>query len=155
MKTFGYISATVFALTLSGVAATAQQAGVPAEFPPASFTGNQFVDSRGCAFVRAGIGGNVNWVPRVSRSRDQLCNFQPTFEGGAGRTAVAAPSQSAPNPLAGLPDAAEVAAAEGRAVTATPAPAPQAAPAPVVATAPVPTTANRIGRSNPKYPDSV
>lgn len=121
MKSFGLVSAAVLMITFAGQAAFAQSNGVPAEFPPASFTGNQFVDSRGCAFVRAGIGGNVNWIPRVTRTRDQLCNFQPT--GGA---AVAAPAQvqasNAPNPLAGLPPAAEVAAANNIAIAATPAP---------------------------------
>ena len=57
----------------------AQSNGVPAEFPPASFTGNQFVDSQGCAFIRAGISGVDRWVPRVDRARNQLCHFQPTF----------------------------------------------------------------------------
>ncbi|WP_293572744.1 SPOR domain-containing protein [Phaeobacter sp.] len=56
----------------------------PAEFPPASFTGKQYVDSRGCVYIRAGIDGNVTWVPRVSRSRQQLCGFEPTLIAGSG-----------------------------------------------------------------------
>ncbi|MCD9147477.1 SPOR domain-containing protein [Pseudophaeobacter flagellatus] len=63
----------------------------PAEFPPASFHGKQFVDSRGCVYIRAGIDGNVNWVPRVARNRKQLCGYKPTTVAGA----TARPTQSA------------------------------------------------------------
>lgn len=75
-KTF--IGLTLLASGLT-VSAQAQSDGIPAEFPPSSFEGNQFVDSQGCAFIRAGISGVVTWVPRVDRQRNQLCHFQPTF----------------------------------------------------------------------------
>jgi len=65
---------------LSDAAArTLYNADHPAEFPPVSFNGTQYVDSRGCVFVRTGTDAAVQWVPRVTRDRKVLCGFKPTF----------------------------------------------------------------------------
>lgn len=50
----------------------------PAELPPADFAGQQYVDSRGCAFVRAGTEAQVLWVPRVSREGQAVCGYPPS-----------------------------------------------------------------------------
>jgi hypothetical protein len=61
-----------------------RNADQPAEFPPSSYKGTQYVDSRGCAYVRAGISGDVTWIPRVTRARAQVCDQTPSIAGAVG-----------------------------------------------------------------------
>ena len=51
----------------------------PAETPPLTYQGREYVDSKGCMFIRAGVDGNVVWVPRVDSNRELVCGFTPTF----------------------------------------------------------------------------
>lgn len=106
----GFLSTVAVIATLVGGAAHAQSlrdAQPPSEFPPESYSANQYVDSRGCVFVRAGIGGATEWVPRVTREREQLCGFQPSLQ-IAQTTPTRPQPRNVPNPLdtpvAGLAD---------------------------------------------------
>lgn len=100
------VSSAVLALALSTGTGQAERLGGPAELPPAGFTGQQFVDSRGCLFMRAGLAGTVTWVPRVDANHKQICGYPPTFA-AATLNAVAAAMQpdpeAAPAPPAAAP----------------------------------------------------
>lgn len=100
MRITTIIAATLLAtgaLTLDVQAQPLSEARPPAEFPPASYQGLQYVDSRGCVYIRAGIDGDVTWVPRVTRQRQQVCGFQPTLSPAQRQTAAQpAPRQTAP-----------------------------------------------------------
>lgn len=83
MKLSRIFAVAVIGTSLGWGAAHAQSFSsmdAPAEFPPAKYTGKQYVDSRGCVYIRAGIDGDVTWVPRVSRDRKVICGFKPTYD---------------------------------------------------------------------------
>ncbi len=94
------ILATTCAFTFSSVSAQslARNSG-PAEIPPASFKANQYVDSKGCVYIRAGVDGNVSWVPRVSRSRKVVCGLSPSLGAGTAVAAAPKPAAQAPAPV--------------------------------------------------------
>ncbi|MFN3281351.1 MAG: SPOR domain-containing protein [Tabrizicola sp.] len=85
----------------------------PAEVPPPDYAGEQYVDSRGCMFVRAGRAAQVLWIPRVSRDGTPLCDNPPSGRRvpvaeeigvqpfAQGQAASAAPAKAdAPEPVA-------------------------------------------------------
>ncbi len=82
---------TAVSLILAGAtggalqAQTIRPAAEPAEYPPANYRDRQYVDSKGCVFIKAGLDGNVTWVPRVNRARQQLCDATPSNVAGASR----------------------------------------------------------------------
>jgi hypothetical protein len=79
---FKIVSVAVFVAVMGPIVASAQtvaQIGQPAERPPASFKGAQYVDSRGCVFMNASYAGAAQWVARVDRRHKVLCGYPPTF----------------------------------------------------------------------------
>ncbi|MCX7889832.1 MAG: SPOR domain-containing protein [Rhodobacteraceae bacterium] len=58
---------------------TLDEVSGPAELPPKGYSANQYIDSEGCVFLRAGYAGQVTWVPRVDRNRNVICGRTPTF----------------------------------------------------------------------------
>lgn len=51
----------------------------PAEVPPASYSEASYIDSEGCAFVRAEVGGRTTWVARLDASRQPVCGKAPSL----------------------------------------------------------------------------
>jgi hypothetical protein len=68
--------ATIFWVVLAGPSAA--QLGAPAERPPSDYAGQQYVDSKGCLFLRAGPKGNETWIPRVTRDGLPICDQPPS-----------------------------------------------------------------------------
>ncbi|MDP2517694.1 SPOR domain-containing protein [Shimia thalassica] len=84
------IIAASFGLAAAVKAQSLSNVETPNEFPPASYKGKQYVDSKGCVYVRAGVDGNVTWVPRMTRNRQVICGYKPTLENPGRSTTSAA-----------------------------------------------------------------
>ena len=148
------ILAAVFVASLGVTGALAQSVadvGGPRELPPTSFKGQQYVDSRGCVFLRAGLGGRTNWVPRVNRERQVLCGYPPTLA-ALGRVPVredVAPETAAAPAATTRPPMATVASTLPRAEPVrrvAVAPAPQPTPTEAARVAPQYEVAARAGK---------
>ncbi len=80
-------------LAATGLVLTCAAAGAaagPAEPPPAGFAGTTWIDSRGCAFQRAEIGGVVVWADRLTAEGDPVCGLPPGLSDLAPSDAVPA-----------------------------------------------------------------
>lgn len=64
-------------------ALTISEAGPPKGLPPGGFEGLQFVDQKGCIYVRVGISPPYGWVPRVRRDGTVMCGLDPSFPSSA------------------------------------------------------------------------
>lgn len=60
-------------------AQTRRPSMLPAETPPADFAETHYVDSRGCAFVRAAFNGQTTWLPQLDSDREPLCGLAPSL----------------------------------------------------------------------------
>lgn len=76
----------------------------PAELPPAGYAGLQYVDTLGCAFLRAGTDADPVWVPRVTAGGAPLCDNPPS--GNRVPVAGEAGSDNSISDEAGPPDTA-------------------------------------------------
>jgi hypothetical protein len=85
------LRATALWLVLTGPSAAELLA--PAELPPDGYAGQQYVDSKGCLFLRAGPEGNETWIPRVTRDGVPLCDNPPS-----GRRVPVADEDADPSP---------------------------------------------------------
>jgi cell division septation protein DedD len=91
------LAGLALAFSIAGPA-SAQGSGRPAELPPGEYAGVQYVDSKGCVFLRAGTDTETLWVPRVTAGGKPVCGYPPSGnrvpvvgEAGAGDGALAEP----------------------------------------------------------------
>lgn len=139
-----YLSGAILAAVMGVASVQAQSVGDiggPSNLPPSGWNGQQFVDNRGCVFLKAGNGGQTMWVPRVSRDHKAMCGFPPSF-GAKPKIEVASDAEAEGNSPTVMAAAAPVVVPE---VVAKPAPVvvaakPRVASVPVESYVPAPVT---------------
>lgn len=97
----------------SGAAQSGGAVPLPAEAPPAGYAQDRYVDSRGCSFIRAEIGGTQRWVPLLRADRSQVCDDTPSVaaaSAGAPGAVTAAPQRTTPTTARATPDRTRTAA---------------------------------------------
>jgi len=95
------LAVCVLALSVQPISAQSIRAiGGPAERPPADFLGQQYVDSRGCVFMRAGLSGKTTWVARIGQDRKPICNDVSMAEAAARLAVPEAASETLPETVA-------------------------------------------------------
>lgn len=75
------VAFALFSIALSGVSAQAQTVRTvspPAETPAAGYGGTQYVDSRGCLYVRVDRSSRIAWAPGITRAGSHICDRTPT-----------------------------------------------------------------------------
>jgi hypothetical protein len=129
MRLLRLLSVSILALSMGLISADAQNLrrdNGPAERPPSSFKGKQYIDSRGCVYIRAGFSGKVTWVPRVTRSRKLVCGQKPSLGSStqavkaAPKAAKAAPATVARKTATRIPAGARVVKKTTRVIPAAP-----------------------------------
>ena len=74
------MTARAAAVFLALAAQAAAPAAAPHEPVPEGFAGQVYVDSAGCAFHRADLGGRTIWAQRLDAAGAPLCGFEPSVQ---------------------------------------------------------------------------